>query len=161
AHPLATVNGVFNAIYAVGDAVGETMFFGEGAGSGPAASAVMGDVLEVARHIQAGVSPLVGCTCTDSLPLIPMEDLTTKYYLRFVVADRSGVLAATAEVFARHGVSVYSVVQRGKKDGGAVDLVYVTHTAREKNIRAVLADIANLDGVLIGNCEPSVIRVQD
>ncbi|MEG0682075.1 MAG: homoserine dehydrogenase, partial [Raoultibacter sp.] len=135
AHPLATVNGVFNAIYAVGDAVGETMFFGEGAGSGPAASAVMGDVLEVARHIQAGVSPLVGCTCTDSLPLIPMEDLTTKYYLRFVVADRSGVLAATAEVFARHGVSVYSVVQRGKKDGGAVDLVYVTHTAREKNIR--------------------------
>ncbi|MEG0619504.1 MAG: homoserine dehydrogenase [Raoultibacter sp.] len=161
AHPLATVNGVFNAIYAVGDAVGETMFFGEGAGSGPAASAVMGDVLEVARHIQAGVSPLVGCTCTDSLPLIPMEDLTTKYYLRFVVADRSGVLAATAEVFARHGVSVYSVVQRGKKDGGAVDLVYVTHTAREKNIRGVLADIANLDGVLIGNCEPSVIRVQD
>ncbi|MEG0072219.1 MAG: homoserine dehydrogenase [Raoultibacter sp.] len=160
-HPLATVNGVFNAIYAVGDAVGETMFFGEGAGSGPAASAVMGDVLEVARHVQAGIQPLVGCTCTDTLPLVPMEELKTKYYLRFAVADRSGVLASTAEVFARHGVSVYSVVQRGKKDSGSVDLVYVTHTAKEKNIRAVLADIAELDGVLIENSEPSVIRVQD
>ncbi|MEF9841355.1 MAG: homoserine dehydrogenase [Raoultibacter sp.] len=160
-HPLATVNGVFNAIYAVGDAVGETMFFGEGAGSGPAASAVMGDVLEVARHVQAGIAPLVSCTCTDTLPLVPMEELKTKYYLRFAVADRSGVLASTAEVFARHGVSVYSVVQRGKKDSGSVDLLYVTHTAKERNIRAVLTDIAELDGVLIENSEPSVIRVQD
>ena len=65
AHQLATVNGVFNAIYVTGDAVGETMFFGEGAGAGPAASAVMGDVLEVARHLTLGVSPIVGCTCTD------------------------------------------------------------------------------------------------
>ena len=95
-HQLANVNGVFNAIYVTGDAVGETMFFGEGAGAGPAASAVMGDVLEVARHIALGVRPIVGCTCTDDLPLVPMEELKTKYYIRFAVADRSGVLAAMA-----------------------------------------------------------------
>lgn len=160
-HPLATVNGVFNAIYVVGDAVGETMFFGEGAGAGPAASAVMGDVLEVARQMQAGVKPLVGCTCTDELSFVPMENLKSKYYLRFVVVDRSGVLAATAEVFARHGVSISSMVQRGVKEGDSVNLVYVTHLAREKDVRAVIADIAQLDGVLIDGTECSVIRVQD
>lgn len=158
-HQLATVNGVFNAIYVVGDFVGETMFFGEGAGSGPAASAVMGDVLEVARHLQAGIPPFVGCTCTDELPLVPMEELKTKYYIRFAVADRSGVLAAMAGVFADHNVSVHSVIQRGKKDGNTVDITYVTHTAREKSVRAVLADIAKLDDVL--REEPSVIRVED
>ena len=158
-HQLATVNGVFNAIYVVGDFVGETMFFGEGAGSGPAASAVMGDVLEVARHLQAGIPPFVGCTCTDKLPLVPMEELKTKYYIRFAVADRSGVLAAMAGVFASHDVSVHSVIQRGKKDGNSVDITYVTHTAREKSVRAVLADIAKLDDVL--REEPSVIRVED
>ena len=158
-HQLATVNGVYNAIYVVGDAVGETMFFGEGAGSGPAASAVMGDVLEVARHLQAGIPPFVGCTCTDKLPLVPMEELKTKYYIRFAVADRSGVLAAMAGVFASHDVSVHSVIQRGKKDGNSVDITYVTHTAREKSVRAVLADIAKLDDVL--REEPSVIRVED
>ncbi len=158
-HQLATVNGVFNAIFVVGDAVGETMFFGEGAGSGPAASAVMGDVLEVARHVQQGIAPIVGCTCTDKLAVVPMEDLKTKYYIRFKVADRSGVLAAMAGVFAKHNVSVYSVVQRGKKEGGSVDLVYVTHTAREKSVRDVLAEIAELDDVL--RDEPSLIRVED
>ena len=158
-HQLATVNGVYNAIYVVGDAVGETMFFGEGAGSGPAASAVMGDVLEVARHLQAGIPPFVGCTCTDKLPLVPMEELKTKYYIRFAVADRSGVRAAMAGVFASHDVSVHSVIQRGKKDGNSVDITYVTHTAREKSVRAVLADIAKLDDVL--REEPSVIRVED
>ena len=158
-HQLATVNGVYNAIYVTGDAVGETMFFGEGAGAGPAASAVMGDVLEVARHVQQGIGPIVGCTCTDDLPIVPMDELKTKYYIRFKVADRSGVLAAMAGVFAKHNVSVYSVVQRGKKEGGLVDLAYVTHTAREKSVRAVLEEIAELDDVL--RDEPSLIRVED
>lgn len=161
-HPLASVNGVFNAIYVVGDAVGETMFFGEGAGAGPAASAVMGDVLEVARHIQAGIKPLVGCTCTDNLPLVDMDQLSTRYYIRFVVSDRSGVLAKTAEAFARYGVSVYSVVQRGKEvdENDAVDLLYMTHTTQEKDIRAAIADIMSSGDVLVDNQEPTVIRVQ-
>ena len=159
-HPLAAVNGVDNAIYVKGDAVGETMFYGEGAGAGPAASAVMGDVLETARRLQAGCQPFVGCTCTDALPLVPMENLTTRYYIRFEVEDRSGVLAATANVFSNHDVSVYSVIQRGKNEGGTVDLVYITHTARERDIRKVLSDIRCLEGVLVDDSEPTVIRVQ-
>ena len=159
-HPLASVNGVFNAIYAVGDFVGETMFFGEGAGSGAAVSAVMGDVLEVARHIQQGVAPIVGCTCTDELPFVPLDDLRTKYYIRFRVNDRPGVLAAMASVFAKYGVSVHSVMQRGALiDGGVVELVYITHTAREASVRQVLQEIAELPDIL--QAKPSVIRVED
>lgn len=159
-HQLATVNGVYNAIYVAGDAVGETMFFGEGAGAGPAASAVMGDVLEVARHIEHGVKPLVGCTCTDSLPIMPIDDLKVKYYMRFVVADRSGVLASAAAIFAKYNVSVRTVTQRGTHTHDDVDLVFVTHTAQERNVRQAIADILALDNVVTGG-EPSVIRVFD
>ena len=158
-HQMSKVNGVFNAIYVVGDAVGETMFFGEGAGAGPAASAVMGDVLEVARHLTLGVEPMVGCTCTDKLPIVPMDDIETKYYIRFRVGDKPGVLAAMANVFAKHEVSVRSVIQRGQKTGDTVDVVYVTHTAPERAVQAVLKEIADLEGIL--RDEPSVIRVED
>lgn len=158
-HQLAKVGGVYNAIYVTGDFVGETMFFGEGAGAGAAASAVMGDVLEVARHIQRGIDPIVGCTCTDDLPILPIDELHTKYYIRFTVADRAGVLAAMATEFANHGVSVHSVVQRGVRNSDEVYIVYITHTACEKDIREVLEDIANLDDVL--RDEPVVIRVEE
>ncbi len=159
-HQLATVNGVFNAIYTVGDAAGENMFFGEGAGAGPAASAVMGDVLEVARHLQMGIKPIVGCTCTDELPILSVEDLHTKYYIRFVVADRSGVLASAADIFAKYDVSVKTVTQRGNAARDDVDLVFVTHTAEERNVRRAIDDILALEGVVTGGF-PSVIRVQD
>jgi homoserine dehydrogenase len=159
-HQLATVNGVFNAIFVEGDAVGQTMFFGEGAGAGPAASAVMGDVLEVARHVQMGIKPIVGCTCTDKLPLISMDELHTKYYIRFVVADRPGVLAAAADIFSRNDVSVRTVTQRGNAAREDVDLVFVTHTAEERSVRKAIEEILTLEGVVIGGA-PSVIRVQD
>lgn len=159
-HQLATVNGVFNAIYTVGDAAGENMFFGEGAGAGPAASAVMGDVLEVARHLQMGIKPIVGCTCTDELPILSVEDLHTKYYIRFVVADCSGVLASAADIFAKYDVSVKTVTQRGNAARDDVDLVFVTHTAEERNVRKAIDDILALEGVVTGGF-PSVIRVQD
>lgn len=159
-HQLATVNGVFNAIYTVGDAAGKNMFFGEGAGAGPAASAVMGDVLEVARHLQMGIKPIVGCTCTDELPILSVEDLHTKYYIRFVVADRSGVLASAADIFAKYDVSVKTVTQRGNAARDDVDLVFVTHTAEERNVRKAIDDILALEGVVTGGF-PSVIRVQD
>ena len=158
-HQLSNVNGVMNAIYVIGDAVGETMFFGAGAGSGPAASAVMGDVLEMARHIQMGTGPLVGCTCTDHLPIMPIEEVETKYYIRFTVKDRPGVLASVARVFADNGVSLYSVVQRGQAGAEEVDLLYVTHEAKEKAIRTTLAYIETLPDVLLK--EPSLIRVVD
>lgn len=158
-HQLATINGVFNAIFVEGDAVGQTMFFGEGAGAGPAASAVMGDVLEVARHIQMGIKPIVGCTCTDNLPIISMDDLHTKYYIRFVVADRPGVLAAAADIFAKNGVSVRMVTQRGNAAREDVNLVFVTHTAEERKVRKTIDEILSLEDVVTGGY-PSVIRVQ-
>ncbi len=158
-HQLATVGGVMNAVYVEGDAVGQVMFTGPGAGAAPTASAVMGDVLEAARRIQAKAPVLVGCTCAQELPIVPMTDLATKYYIRFVVDDRPGVLAAMAQVFADYDVSVRSVIQRGQKSGGVVTLAYVTHTAKESSIRAALARIAQLENVL--HAEPSVIRVED
>lgn len=159
-HQLSNVNGVFNAIYVTGDAVGEAMFFGEGAGAGAAASAVMGDVIEVARHIKLGCGPIVGCTCVDKLPIVPLEDLCCRYYIRFTVADRPGVMAAMAGLFAKHGVSLYSVSQRGSDasdEEGHVSLSFVTHTAAEKALRAALDEIAQLEDVQLE--KPSVIRV--
>lgn len=164
-HQLAKVNGVMNAIYVVGDFVGDTMFFGAGAGSHPTASAVMGDVLELSRKLDrgiapaAGIDPIMGCKAGGKLAIQPMDDLTMKYYIRFPVADRSGVLAAMAGVFAKHNVSVHSVLQRGQKKNGVVNIVYVTHLAKEKSINAVLDEIAGLDDVLHG--EPSLIRVEE
>lgn len=158
-HPLASVGGVYNAIYVTGDAVGETMFFGEGAGGSAAASSVMGDVLDVARRVARDIIAPAGCVITDDVALVPIENLKTKYYIRFKVTDRPGVLAAMAGVFAHHDVSVFSVVQRGRKNGGSVDLVYVTHTASEKSVREVLEEISHLEDVLRN--EPSVIRVED
>jgi homoserine dehydrogenase len=155
-HPLASVNGVYNAIYVVGDAVGETMFFGEGAGSLPAASAVTGDLIEVARRIQSGCAPLVGCTCTETLPVRDIADLETGYYIRLEVADKPGVLAAVASVFGAHDVSIASVIQK-RAAAGVAEIVYVTHTARESAVRAALAEIEALDVV---ERTAAVVRVE-
>lgn len=159
-HPLATVDGVFNAIYVVGDFIGPTMYFGQGAGSDPTASAVIGDVLDLAGHIQAGTASLPSNKYTDNLPLVSIDDLVTRAYIRFQVVERPGVLAAMSAVFADHNVSVHSVIQRGvgTEEADTVELVYVTHSAREGDLRATLADIAKLDNVLVGQ-EPTLIRV--
>ncbi|TLM94731.1 MAG: homoserine dehydrogenase, partial [Actinobacteria bacterium] len=157
-HPLAAVNGVYNAIYVIGDAVGETMFFGEGAGSLPAASAIVGDLVEVARNIQTGCGPVVGCTCTEHHPVRDIATLRSRYYIRLRVADLPGVLASTAKVFGDHGVSLASVIQRSSEGEQSAELVYVTHTALEADVRASLAEIAEKDAVLeVG----ALVRVED
>ncbi|HEY5540614.1 MAG TPA: homoserine dehydrogenase [Coriobacteriia bacterium] len=156
-HPLASVNGVYNAIYVVGDAVGETMFFGEGAGSLPAASAVVGDLIEQARRIQTGCAPLVGCTCTEKLAVRDIAQLETEYYVRLAVADKIGVLAAVATVFGNHGVSIGSVIQK-RAESGVAQIVYVTHQAREADVRSALAEIEALEVV---NAVASVVRVEE
>jgi len=156
-HPLASVNGVYNAIYVVGDSVGETMFFGEGAGSLPAASAVVGDVIEVARHIQSECLALIGCTCTDSLRVRDIAELETGYYIRLRVLDKPGVLAATAAVFGQHGVSLASVIQKATESDEA-ELVYVTHHASEAAVQASLDEIRTLESVReVG----TVLRVEE
>jgi len=156
-HPLASVNGVYNAIYVVGDSVGETMFFGEGAGSLPAASAVVGDLIEVARRIQAGIPPLVGCTCTEDLAVRDISELETAYYIRLEVADQPGVLAAVASVFGDEGVSIASVIQK-RAEAGMAEIVYVTHRARERDLRSALATIEALP--VVGRTA-SIIRVEE
>lgn len=160
-HQMATVKGVDNAIYLTGDAVGKAMFFGPGAGAGAAASAVMGDVLDVARNIQLGIGTIAGDLCVDELPLVPMEKVETKYYLRLTVHDCPGVLAATAGAFANHGVSIRSMRQKGHPRGGVVDIVYVTHTAAESDMRAALDDIVQLENVLAEGTHAVVIRVEE
>ncbi|MDF1542985.1 MAG: homoserine dehydrogenase [Anaerosomatales bacterium] len=156
-HPMSGVNGVYNAIYVVGDSVGETMFFGEGAGSLPAASAVVGDVIEVARHISRGCLGLVGCTCNEELPVRDMGDLETSYYLRLRVVDQPGVFGRVATSFGDHGVSLASVIQKGA-DEPTAEIVYVTHRATERAVRAALAEIEQLD---IVESVDSVLRVED
>lgn len=160
-HQLATVNGVFNAIYVVGDFVGETMFFGEGAGAGAAASAVMGDVLELARRITQGVKAPVRCTCTDDLPIKSIDELSTKYYIRFTVEDEPGVLAKMAKIFAENDVSIHSVIQRGQAEAGPgfVDVVYVTHVACERDVQKTIDSIYATPGLC--RAEPSLIRVEE
>jgi homoserine dehydrogenase len=157
-HPLASVNGVYNAIYVTGDSVGETMFFGEGAGSLPAASAVVGDVIEVARHIRSGCLNLVGCTCNEKLPVRDISQLTCGYYVRLVVADKPGVLAGVASKFGEHEVSIASVIQKRVVETGDAEIVYVTHLASEGAVRAALDDIRALDVVTE---IAAVIRVED
>ncbi len=156
-HPLAAVRGVYNAIYVVGDSVGETMFFGEGAGALPAASAVVGDVIEVARHIGGRCLGLVGCTCSEEHRVRPIEELETSYYIRMQVNDSPGVLAAVAKVFGDHGVSIASVIQKGAL-GEVAEIVWVTHKAKESDVRSALGEI---DGLDVLESIVSVIRVEE
>ncbi len=154
-HQLARVDGVYNAIYVVGDFVGETMFFGEGAGAGPAASAVVADIIETAKHIADGASAYCGCTCTDELPILPMESISTEYYLRIPVLDRHGVFAEIANIFASREISIKSVVQRGG-DGRTTDLVVITHHADEGPMQAAMDDLLRTSVIV---SEPQLIRL--
>lgn len=156
-HPLAAVSDVFNAIYVRGHAVGETMFYGRGAGQMPTASAVMGDVMEVARNILHGATGRVTCTCYRQLPIRPMGKVECQYYIRLIVKDRPGVLASIAGVFGNQGVSLASVIQKRSLDGWA-ELVVITHKVREENLQDALQIIGGLS--VVRNIE-SVIRVEE
>ncbi|MCL2438098.1 MAG: homoserine dehydrogenase [Coriobacteriia bacterium] len=156
-HQLASVNGVYNAVYMTGDFVGDLMFFGEGAGAGAAASAVVGDLVEAARAYQSG-NEVIGCTCTDSLPIRPLEDLETRYCVRLVIEDRSGVIHQLGEVFDKYDVSIKSLKQRGAYAEGQVEFIFVTHRTLEADMQAVLRDIEELTSVVE---VASVLRVEE
>jgi homoserine dehydrogenase len=153
-HPLASVNESFNAVFVEGDAVGQLMFYGRGAGSLPTGAAVVGDLVDVVRNRQQGAHG-VGCTCLYERPTRPMEEVRTQYYVALDVADRPGVLAQVADVFGRHQVSIRSVLQRGK--GARAQLVLVTHLAREGDVQSTLA---GLRGLSVVNSLASVMRVE-
>jgi homoserine dehydrogenase len=120
----------------------------------------MGDVLEVARHLEMGTKPITDIASLDDLPIIPMDELNTKYYLRFTVQDRPGVLAACADVFSKYDVSIQSVDQRGTKSREEVNLIFITHTTREGDMRKAIKEILSLENTVTGGF-PVVIRVQD
>ncbi len=145
-HPLASVNDVFNAVYVRGNAVGEVMFYGRGAGSMPTGSSVSADILEVARGILNGGSGRLGCTCFHQKPILAIEDVETNYYVRTETEDRPGVLAAVAKVFADHNVSLESMLQK-HGDGSMAEIVWITHRTREGKMRQALADIETLPNV--------------
>jgi homoserine dehydrogenase len=144
AHPLASVHEAFNAVFVEGDAVGQLMFYGRGAGSMPTGAAVVGDLVDVVRNLTAGVRG-VGCTCYHKRPIRGMDEVRTQYYIALDVADRPGVLAAVADVFGTNSVSIRSVLQRGK--GAQAQLVLVTHLAREGDVRATLTSLRTLPAV--------------
>lgn len=145
-HPLAAVRDVYNGIFVVGDSVGEVMFFGQGAGSMPAASAVVGDIIEVARNLQYGRSGKIGCTCFEIKKVKPIGDIITSYYLLMGAVDRPGVLARISKAFGDSEVSLASVIQKRLR-GRLAELVFITHPVREKNLRRALKGIGQLNVV--------------
>lgn len=145
-HPMAAVNDVFNAIFVRGDAVGDTMFYGRGAGELPTASAVVGDVMEAAKNIICDSPCRMSCTCFDQKEIKPIGDTDSKFYVRMKVIDRPGVLAAIASVFGNQEVSLVSIIQKGNIDKYA-EIVWVTHKAAEKNMQDALKIISGLSTV--------------
>lgn len=135
-HPLAAVRDAFNAVFVTAESAGEVMFYGRGAGGQPTASAVLGDVVTVARHRVAGVVGPLRTTHAD-LPLLPIGEAVTAYYVNLDVDDRPGVLASVAMIFAEHGVSIAGVRQEGA--GDEATLVVRTHQSRESDLQACVA----------------------
>ncbi|MDP9387445.1 MAG: homoserine dehydrogenase [Actinomycetota bacterium] len=142
-HPLAAVRDSFNAVFVEGEAVGELMLYGRGAGGLPTASAVLGDLVDAAHNLLQGGSGRTGTL--EPARLRGIEELRSQYYLDLDVVDRPGVLAAVATVFGEHGVSIRSMEQEGL--GDEARLVFITHTATERDVQATLAGLRHLDVV--------------
>ncbi len=143
-HPLASVNDAFNAIFLRGDAVGDVMFYGRGAGMMPTGSAVVGDLIDTCRNLVHGCTGRIACTCYESRKVLPIDDLVTKYYLRISVSDCPGTLAAIAGVLGANGVSIESVRADAHDKAEAV---WVTHAVREANMRAAIEQMEVLPEV--------------
>jgi len=144
AHPLASVRDAFNAVFVEGDKVGELMFYGRGAGGDPTATAVVGDLVSVARNLLAETRG-VGCTCFHERTIRPMAETTGQYYILLRVEDRPGVLAEIASVFGRRDVSIKSVWQEGT--GEDAQLVFITHRAMEGSFQLAVTDLGALPAV--------------
>ena len=162
-HMLAKVEGAYNAIYISGDAVGEVMLYGQGAGMMPTGSAVASDLVDLSRDILIGSSvriPPLGCdgevvVCRS---IKPMDELVLNYYFRFSALDRPGVLSNISGILGNHGISIASVIQKGRQIRGSVPVVMMTHEAREQNVRLALAEIDKLDVV---RAPTKLIRVEN
>ena len=158
--PMAAVSGVFNAVFITGDNVGNLMFYGRGAGQLPTASAVWSDTLDIARRVAHGLPALdvdLPSVSGTPLPLRPMDEIRSAYYLRVMAMDRPGVLAQVAGILGQHDISLASVLQKDRAHGEAVPVVMMTHDARERDMRAALAGIDKLPVVA---SRTAMIRVE-
>ena len=159
---IAKVDGVFNAIYVVGDALGPAMFYGRGAGDMPTASAVISDVIDISRDILYGKSGRMPVASfrkgnRKKLSVMPIDKVRCRYYMRFTALDHPGVLSKISGILGRHDISISSVIQHGRDAGSAVPIVVMTHRAVEKNVRKALAKIDELEVI---SARTVVIRVE-
>ncbi|MFX4282656.1 homoserine dehydrogenase [Aliarcobacter butzleri] len=154
---IAKVDGVMNGISVVGDKVGETMYYGAGAGGDATASAVVANIIDIARKGKG--SPMLGFEKQpgEKITLMPKEDIQTKYYLRLEVADKSGTLAKVATIFGNNSISIENMMQKPLKDSKA-NLLLTTHTCVEKDILKAIKELENSGVVLT---KPNMIRIED
>ena len=146
-HLISSVNGVFNAVYIQGDAVGSALYYGRGAGEMPTGSAVVSDIVDIARNIKTGaVNRIQGIGTPEgpSLGIRKMENVHCSYYFRFSALDKPGVLSKISGILGAHNISIKSVIQKGRKKEKAVPVVMMTHEAREKDVIYALKEINKL-----------------
>ena len=162
-NPLSSVGGALNAITIAGDAIGDMMLYGYGAGMMPTASAVVGDIVDLTRNLLTGSSgrvPLLSYQMNNirKIPVIPVDEITTHYYFRFSALDRPGVLSKISGILGDYEISIKSVHQKGRKTKGSVPIVMLTHLAKEADVKKALSEIFNLDVV---SDKPVLIRIED
>ncbi len=152
-HVLASVKGAYNAVHIEGNAVGDIMLYGMGAGMMPTGSAVAGDLVDVARDILNGTPQRIPSLAfqpdrLQNIEIKPISDISTCYYFRFAALDRPGVLSKISGILGKHEISIAAVIQKGRHAQESVPLVMITHEALERNVRKALEEIDNLDVVL-------------
>lgn len=145
-HPLAAVNDSFNAVFVHGDAVDDAMFYGRGAGSLPTGSAVVGDIMDVARNMLFHCNGRIGCSCYKNLPIKQIGDTTSRYYIRMRLEDRAGTLAAMAGVFAENDASIAILLQKETIENDA-EIVVVTHEVAEKKFMDAIKKFSSMEMV--------------
>lgn len=143
-HPLASVSDSYNAVFVHGDAVDDAMFYGRGAGELPTASAIVGDMIDVARNIMHNCTGRIGCSCYKELPVKKIDDVKNKYFIRMQVEDKCGVLAAVAKVFGEHQVSIAQFIQK-ERYGNLAEIVLITEAVQEKNFKESVKIFSEFD----------------
>jgi homoserine dehydrogenase len=155
---ISKVDGVLNAVYVVGDAVGETLYYGRGAGDMPTGSAVVSDIVDISTRIVGRCTPLSEYIGRQKeIRIRPVREIESMYYFRFSAIDRPGVLSKISGILGKHQISIASVIQKGRRVGEAVPLVLLTHKAKEADVQKALLEINQLD-VVTG--KTALIRVE-
>ena len=162
-HLLANVNGNFNAFHIIGDAADSIFLYGQGAGMMPTASAVISDVVDISRDILKGIAGRVpprvrNEESIEPIRLLPFDQILTNYYFRFSAVDRPGILSMISGILGANDISIATVIQKGRKQGGAVPVVMTTYKARERDVHKAIHDIDQLD-IVMG--KTMLIRIED